>query len=93
MKLTAVNDFADESSAQGFAVLVIALVFLTAMAVAAGQPAESREAQEPQSQALQASAPWQYGGFADVSYLLDFNDPANKLFRSRGTAWHVTNCI
>jgi len=32
---------------------------------------------------------WQYGGFLDVGYLFDFNHPTNKLFRSRGTAWHV----
>lgn len=32
---------------------------------------------------------WTYGGFLDAAYLLDFNDPPNKLFRSRGTAWHV----
>jgi hypothetical protein len=32
---------------------------------------------------------WTYGGFVDVGYLRDFNDPANHLFRSRGTAFHV----
>ncbi len=32
---------------------------------------------------------WQYGGFVDVGYLRDFNDPSNYLFRSRGTAFHV----
>lgn len=32
---------------------------------------------------------WTYGGFVDVAYLNAFNDPPNKLFRSRGTAWHV----
>jgi len=32
---------------------------------------------------------WKYGGFADIGYLLDFNHPANKIFRSRSTAWHV----
>ncbi len=32
---------------------------------------------------------WQYGGFLDVGYLLDFNHPANRVFRSRGTTWHV----
>jgi len=32
---------------------------------------------------------WQYGGFLDVGYLRDFNDPSNHLFRSRGTAFHV----
>lgn len=30
-----------------------------------------------------------YGGFVDAAYLDAFNDPPNKLFRSRGTAWHV----
>jgi hypothetical protein len=32
---------------------------------------------------------WQYGGFADLGYLHDFNDPSNHLFRSRGTTFHV----
>jgi Putative beta-barrel porin-2, OmpL-like. bbp2 len=32
---------------------------------------------------------WHYGGFIDVGYLLDFNHPANRVFRSRGTTWHV----
>jgi hypothetical protein len=32
---------------------------------------------------------WQYGAFADIGYLHDFNDPSNHLFRSRGTAFHV----
>ena len=32
---------------------------------------------------------WSSGGFVDVGYLRDFNDPANHLFRSRGTAFHV----
>jgi Putative beta-barrel porin-2, OmpL-like. bbp2 len=32
---------------------------------------------------------WHYGGFVDVGYLLDFNHPANRVFRSRGTTWHV----
>jgi hypothetical protein len=32
---------------------------------------------------------WQYGGFADIGYLEDFNDPPNHLFRSRGTTFHV----
>lgn len=35
--------------------------------------------------------PWQFGAFADVAYIHDFNNPANKLFRGRGTAWHVDN--
>jgi hypothetical protein len=32
---------------------------------------------------------WMYGGFADLGYLLNFNHPGNKIFRSRGTAWHT----
>lgn len=32
---------------------------------------------------------WQYGGFVDVGYLHDFNDPANNLFRSRGTTFRL----
>lgn len=34
---------------------------------------------------------WQYGGFVDLGYLRDFNNPPNKLFRGRGTAWHVND--
>ncbi len=32
---------------------------------------------------------WKYGGFVDLGCLLDFNHPANKIFRGRSTAWHV----
>ena len=55
-------------------------------------PLESTTAQNTPSPAepVQASTPlWQYGGFIDLGYLLDFNHPANHIFRSRGTAWHV----
>ncbi len=39
---------------------------------------------------VQATAPvWQYGAFVDVGYLYDPNHPLNKLFRSRGTDFHV----
>src|ERR1700694_3729484 len=34
-------------------------------------------------------AAWRFGGFGDVGYLHDFNDPSNHLFRSRGTTFHV----
>ncbi|MFY9561668.1 MAG: outer membrane beta-barrel protein [Terriglobales bacterium] len=49
------------------------------------------EEQAPaEASAAQASNPaWQYGGFLDFGYLKDFNDPANHLFRSRGTTFHV----
>ena len=32
---------------------------------------------------------WQFSGFIDLGYLLDFTHPANRIFRSRGTTWHV----
>ena len=34
-------------------------------------------------------AAWQFGGFADLGYLFDRNDPPNHETRSRGTAWRV----
>jgi hypothetical protein len=32
---------------------------------------------------------WQFGGFADLAYLFDGNEPPNHETRSRGTAWRV----
>lgn len=43
---------------------------------------------EPTAMPTSTSA-WHYGGFFDVGYLLDFNHPANRIFRSRGTTWHT----
>src|SRR5262249_2420258 len=45
---------------------------------------ESKQTDKPQS-----NPKWQYGGFADLAYPLDFNHPANRLFRSRGTAFRT----
>src|ERR1700757_297648 len=42
----------------------------------------------PASTAARVSL-WQYGGFVDAAYLLDFNHPANDLFRSRGTTYKL----
>jgi hypothetical protein len=42
-----------------------------------------------ESGSLVAQSTWQYGGFLDAGYLHDFNYPANHLFRSRGTTFHV----
>jgi hypothetical protein len=36
-----------------------------------------------------AETKWHYGGFIDAAYLLDFNHPENRAFRSRGTTWHT----
>ena len=59
------------------------LWLVAAPAVVSGQTAEGPSAAEV-SQTV-----WQYGGFVDVGYLRDFNEPSNHLFRSRGTAFHV----
>jgi putative OmpL-like beta-barrel porin-2 len=32
---------------------------------------------------------WRVGAFGDLGYLRDFNEPANHVFRSRGTAFHL----
>lgn len=41
------------------------------------------------SAATPVSTAWTLGAFADVGYLHSFNDPPNRLFRSRGTTWHL----
>lgn len=43
--------------------------------------------EDPQSPPSQLE--WQYAGFIDLGYLLDFNHPQNRLFRSRGTTFQV----
>jgi Putative beta-barrel porin-2, OmpL-like. bbp2 len=42
-----------------------------------------------QDASQQTKSAWHYGGFADLGYLLDFNHPANHLFRNRGTTPRV----
>src|SRR6266851_8829434 len=54
-------------------------------------PPNDTDAQAPQEQTLNPQ--WLYGGFLDSAYLLDFNHPANDLFRSRGTAYKVDEPI
>jgi len=76
-----------------------ALVVLSIAAVPVGAqtpdgPTEHSPASDPHAvQSGPSPAPrppeWQYGGFVDVGYLCDFNHPSNRLFRSRGTAFHV----
>jgi len=61
---------------------IILLLLLGVVGIVVGQ--EPAEENEPQS-----STDWQYGGFADVAYPLDFNHPANHLFRGRGTAFRT----
>jgi hypothetical protein len=66
--------------------LVLVLCFLSLLAAPAPVAAQTTDgAGAPAESPIQ----WQYGGFVDVGYLHDFNDPSNHLFRSRGTAFHV----
>jgi hypothetical protein len=56
------------------------------------EPVHNEDAQDSplQAPATQPSTPkWQYGGFVDFGYSYDLNHPANHVFRSRGTVWHV----
>jgi|GEM_PF-941218 len=51
--------------------------------------AQESDTTEPTSAEQQSDPKWQYGGFVDLAYPLDFNRPANHLFRSRGTAFRT----
>jgi len=80
----------------GLLVLLIAVLFRVAQGqeTSAGNGSTS-STEVPQSTpsptpALDPpAAPWHYGGFFDAGYLLDFNHPENRVFRGRGTTWHV----
>lgn len=65
-----------------FIIMAFSILSLSAAATSA-QTAEGSNAPAA------SPTPWQYGGFVDVAYLRDFNEPSNHLFRSRGTAFHV----
>jgi Putative beta-barrel porin-2, OmpL-like. bbp2 len=66
-------------------VAVLGFLVGTAEVLAAGQEPAAMPSPEPLNPAVT------YGGFIDLAYLRAFNDPLNKLFRSRGTAWHVND--
>ncbi len=56
----------------------------------AGTFGSGPEALPPQDSGQPLAKPlWHYGGFFDLGYLLDFNHPANHLFRNRGTTPRV----
>src|SRR6185503_16386275 len=48
----------------------------------------SLNAQEKE-EGQQSDRKWQFGGFVDSAYLLNFNHPENRLVRSRGTAFRT----
>jgi hypothetical protein len=68
-------------------VVLALLALLSILCIHSGSvKAQEETAAEEQDQ---SNPKWQYGGFADVAYPLDFNHPANHLFRSRGTAFRT----
>lgn len=83
----------------GLVVLAATLTLTSApgYAQAPQDPVPSRSAQPPTEAAESAepagttgnSADWRYNAFLDVGHLDSFNDPANHLFRNRGTTPRV----
>jgi hypothetical protein len=56
--------------------------------------AAAASAQDPNElQRQPAALLWRGGAFLDAAYLLDFNHPANDLFRSRGTTYKLDEPI
>ncbi|HEY8227725.1 MAG TPA: outer membrane beta-barrel protein, partial [Pyrinomonadaceae bacterium] len=51
--------------------------------------ARDKGVRSEEQDAQQQDPKWQYGGFVDLAYPLNFNHPANRLFRSRGTAFRT----
>jgi hypothetical protein len=68
--------------------MTTAIVLTLALSEASGAPEEPAIAAEAASP---ANPDVTYGGFVDVGYLHAFNDPLNKLFRSRGTTQHLND--
>ncbi len=71
--------------------LVIATLVCAPIAFAQAQDkdAQGGASAEPKPEKETPTPKWQYGGFVDLGYLLDFNHPSNHLFRNRGTTPRV----
>src|SRR6266581_1081648 len=83
-----------EKAARSALLLVALLLVYTARASAQGTASTGGRDENPDTDTATVSDPtWQYGAFIDAAYLLDFNHPANDLFRSRGTAYKVDEPI
>ena len=67
--------------------LAFMIMVTTLLTIGAGPGLRGQAADQPGD--TSPSTIWQYGGFVDAGYLHDFNEPANHLFRSRGTTFHV----
>jgi hypothetical protein len=69
--------------------LIITSIVSAPKLVAQQDRSNAQDTSVPQPPAQPADPEWQYGGFADIGYLHDFNYPHNHLFRSRGTTFKV----
>ena len=70
--------------------MVVLCLFSATLRLRSQEPQPEQQTAPAQAAPAQAANPeWHYGGFVDLGYLLDFNDPANRLFRNRGTTFHV----
>ena len=68
----------------------LAVVLASAVLILRSAPASGQTNSSVEGPPAETTKPaWQYGGFADIGYLHDFNYPSNHLFRSRGTTFHV----
>ncbi|HZQ90438.1 MAG TPA: outer membrane beta-barrel protein [Terriglobales bacterium] len=68
-------------------------IAVAALVVAGGLKLRAQTAAPATASAAPASSPWQYGGFLDAAYLVAPNDPANHLFRNRGTTFKVNEPV
>ncbi len=66
---------------------ILSLFIILAMPILDRAVAQDLPAEEPQTKPSKPQ--WQYGGFIDFGYSLDFNYPSNHLFRNRGTTPRV----
>jgi hypothetical protein len=55
------------------------------------QENSAQQTPSPTPAPASSDSKWHYTIYVDAAYLLDFNHPANHVFRSRGTTWHVDN--
>jgi hypothetical protein len=76
-----------EKKAKRLGLIIIFVLFLNPSGSNA-QGTDGEETSQPQ-ETQQTDPKWQYGAFVDLAYPLDFNHPANHLFRSRGTAFRT----
>jgi hypothetical protein len=81
--------------AVGFCRMISASAIVFADEPASGNPSSSASQtatslqQEPDTASPPPKIKWAYNAFVDAGYLLDFNHPANHLFRDRGTTFKV----